>query len=177
MSSISTVKNIDPLRRVATKNTAVALPRTTTTTTTTTAIKITGVLASLFAVEAAQGKTRNLQSSMSLSLKTDHITTNKNGIDETAGFEMIDIEMEPIRLEDVADEGALITSDDEEPISILSVFDENASPDDVISIIMKATGIDDDDADIKERIMASMPGEKTFHSLSPEKRKCKLFRF
>ena len=54
--------------------------------------------------------------------------------------------------------------------------DENASPDDVISIIMKATGIDDDDADIKERIMASMPGEKTFHSLSPEK-KCKLFRF
>ena len=121
MSSISTVKNIDPLRRVATKNTAVALPRTTTTTT---AIKITGVLASLFAVEAAQGKTRNLQSSMSLSLKTDHITTNKNGIDETAGFEMIDIEMEPIRLEDVADEGALITSDDEEPISILSVFDD-----------------------------------------------------
>ena len=103
---------------------------------------------------------------MSLSLKTDHITTNKNGIDETAGFEMIDIEMEPIRLEDVADEGALITSDDEEPSSILSVFDENASPDYVISIIMKATGIDDDDADIKERIMASMPGEKTFHSLS-----------
>ena len=83
MSSISTVKNIDPLRRVATKNTAVALPRTTTTTTTTTttAIKITGVLASLFAVEAAQGKTRNLQSSMSLSLTgiplwsvmTDHL--------------------------------------------------------------------------------------------------------
>ena len=54
--------------------------------------------------------------------------------------------------------------------------DENASPDDVISIIMKATGIDDDDADIKERIMASMPGEKTFHSLSLEK-KCILFRF
>ena len=137
MSSISTVKNIDPLRRVATKNTAVALPRTTTTT----ANKNTGVLASLFAVEAAQGKTRNLQSSMSMSLKTDHITTNNNGIDEAAGFEMIDIEMEPIRLEDVADEGALITSDDEEPISILSVFDENASPDDVISIIMKVGGI------------------------------------
>ena len=82
------------------------------------------MLASLVAVEAAKGKTRNLQSSMSMSLKTDHITTNKNGIDETAGFEMIDIEMEPIRLEDVADEGALITSDDEEPISILSVFDD-----------------------------------------------------
>ena len=46
----------------------------------------------------------------------------------------------------------------------------------MISIIMKATGIDDDDADIKERIMESMPDEKTFHSLSPEK-KCKLFRF
>ena len=171
MSSISTVKNINHLRRVgvATKNTAVALPRTIT------AMKVTGILAGVVAVEAAQGKTRNLQSSMSMSLKTDHITTNKNGIDEAAGFEMIDIEMEPIRLEDVADEGALITSDDEEPISILSVFDENASPDDVISIIMKATGVDDD-ADMKERIMASMPSEKTFHSLSPEK-KCKLFRF
>ena len=138
MTSISTVKNIDPLRRVATKNTAVALPRTTTTTTTTTtAIKITGVLASLFAVEAAKGKTRNLQSSMSMSLKTGHITTNKNGIDEMVGIETIDIEMEPIRLEDVADEGTLITSDDDEPINILSVFDENASPDNVISIIMR----------------------------------------
>jgi len=168
MSSISTVKNINPLRRVATKNTAVALPRTIT------AIKITGVLASFVAVEAAQGKTRNLQSmSMSMLLKTEHITTMKNGIDEAAGIGTT-VEMEPIRLEDVADEGALITSDDDEPISILSVLDKNAGPEEVISIIMKATGIDD--ADIKERVVESMPDKTTLHSLSTEK-KCKLFRF
>jgi len=169
MSSISTVENINPLRRVATKNTAVALPRTIT------AIKITGVLASLVAVEAAKGKTRNLQSmSMSMLLKTEHITTMKNGIDEAAGIGTT-VEMEPIRLEDVADEGALITSDDDEPISILSVLDKNASPEDVISIIMKETGIDDD-ADFMERIVAAMPDEKAFRSLSLRK-KCKLLHF
>ena len=94
MSSISTVKKMNPLRRAAlssstTKNNAVlAFP---------TAVKVTGILASVFVgvgAQAAQGKTRNLQSSMSMLLKTDHITTNKNGIDEAAGIEtFVEVEL------------------------------------------------------------------------------------
>ena len=62
MSSISQVKKMNPLRRAAlssstTKNNAVlAFP---------TAVKVTGILASVVVgAQAAQGKTRNLQSSM-----------------------------------------------------------------------------------------------------------------